>query len=250
MSQRNLFVNLAEIFSSIQGEGLFVGCRQVFVRLAGCNLSCQYCDTRESLGVPATARVESGPGNRDFHTLPNPVTDFVLRDAVADLCRSPHHSISLTGGEPLLQPQAVSILSPLRAQGVLLYLETNGTLPAELRQVISDIDIVSMDIKLPSELAGRNFWREHAEFLQVASQSEVFVKIVLSNNTTQAEMERALSLITGVSAAIPLILQPVTPINGVLPINPDQVLRWQEFALSKLRDVRVIPQTHKIMGQL
>ena len=107
-----------------------------------------------------------------------------------------------------------------------------------------------MDIKLPSELAGRNFWREHAEFLQVASQSEVFVKIVLSNNTTQAEMERALSLITGVSAAIPLILQPVTPINGVLPINPDQVLRWQEFALSKLRDVRVIPQTHKIMGQL
>ena len=250
MTNNNLSVNLVEIFSSIQGEGLFVGCRQVFVRLAGCNLSCRYCDTRESFAAPVAARVEAEPGSREFHPLTNPVGGFELRDAVANLCRSPHHSVSLTGGEPLLQPQAVSILSPLRRQGVRLYLETNGTLPGILRQTIQDIDIVSMDFKLPSDLAGQNFWREHAEFLQVASQREVFVKIVLSNDTKQDEMKQAIQLIADVNTSIPLILQPVTPINGVLPIHPDHVLRWQDFALTKLRDVRVIPQTHKIMGQL
>ena len=250
MTNSNLSVNLVEIFSSIQGEGLFVGCRQVFVRLAGCNLSCRYCDTRESFAAPAAARVETEPGSREFHSLANPVGGFGLRDAVANLCRSQHHSVILTGVEPLLQPQAVSILSPLRRQGVRLYLETNGTLPGILRQTIQDIDIVSMDFKLPSDLAGQNFWREHAEFLQVASQRDVFVKIVLSNDTKQDEMKQAIQLIADVNTSIPLILQPVTPINGVLPIHPDHVLRWQDFALTKLRDVRVIPQTHKIMGQL
>lgn len=250
MTNSNLSINLVEIFSSIQGEGLFVGCRQVFVRLAGCNLSCRYCDTRESFGAPAVARVETEPGSREFHPLANPVDGFGLRDAVANLCRSPHHSVSLTGGEPLLQPQAVSILSPLRRQGVRLYLETNGTLPGMLRQVIQDIDIIAMDFKLPSDLSGQNFWREHAEFLQVASQRDVFVKIVLSNDTNQAEMKQAIRLIAGVSDEIPLVLQPVTPVNGVLPVRPEQMLHWQEFALTKLQDVRVIPQTHKIMGQL
>ncbi len=244
-------MNLVEIFSSIQGEGLFVGCRQVFVRLAGCNLFCRYCDTRDSFAVPAAARVETEAGSRMFGSITNPVAASELFAAVANLCRTPHHSISLTGGEPLLQPQAVVALSPLRDKGVRLYLETNGTLPTILAQVIQHIDIVSMDFKLPSELPEQQeYWQEHAEFLKVACQREVFVKIVLSGRTSPSELERAIALICDINPAIPLILQPVTPVHGVTPVVPEQVLRWQELALASLQNVRVIPQTHKLMGQL
>ena len=244
-------MNLVEIFSSIQGEGLFVGCRQVFVRLAGCNLFCRYCDTRDSFAVPAAARVETDAGSRVFGSITNPVAASELFAAVANLCRTPHHSISLTGGEPLLQPQAVVALSPLRDKGVRLYLETNGTLPKALAQVIQHIDIVSMDFKLPSELPEQQeYWQEHAEFLKVACQREVFVKIVLSGRTSPSELERAIALICDINPAIPLILQPVTPVHGVTPVVPEQVLRWQELALASLQNVRVIPQTHKLMGQL
>ena len=244
-------MNLIEIISSIQGEGLFVGCRQVFVRLAGCNLFCRYCDTRDSFAVPAAARVETEAGSRMFGSITNPVAASELFAAVANLCRTPHHSISLTGGEPLLQPQAVVALSPLRDKGVRLYLETNGTLPTILAQVIQHIDIVSMDFKLPSELPEQQeYWQEHAEFLKVACQREVFVKIVLSGRTSPSELERAIALICDINPAIPLILQPVTPVHGVTPVVPEQVLRWQELALASLQNVRVIPQTHKLMGQL
>ncbi len=243
-------VNLVEIFSSIQGEGLYVGCRQVFVRLAGCNISCRYCDTRESFAIPASARIETKAGSRLFQKAPNPFSLSDLISTVEGLCGSSHHSISLTGGEPLLQPQAVLALSSANTNTARIFLETNGTLPDALRTVIGSVDIISMDFKLPSAMGGDSCWQAHETFLQVASQREVFVKIVLSGETTQAELERSIALIASVDREIPLILQPVTPVNGIAPVSADTVLRSQELALGTLRHVRVIPQTHKIIGQL
>jgi organic radical activating enzyme len=243
-------VKLVELFSSIQGEGLYVGCRQVFVRLAGCNISCKYCDTRESFITPATARIEINPGSRQFQSAPNPVSAAVLGAAVENLCRSPHHSVSLTGGEPLLQPQAVEAIAAIRSNKIKTYLETNGTLPEALTQVIGSVDIISMDFKLPSAMAGKSYWREHEAFLRIASQREVFVKIVLSGETSQAEMNQSIALIASIDREIPLILQPVTPINGVAAVTAATMLEWQELAMIQLRNVRVIPQTHKMMGQL
>jgi len=244
-------VGLVEVFSSIQGEGLFVGCRQVFVRLAGCNISCQYCDTQESFAVPALARIETEPGRRRFVGAPNPLLITDLVGYVAELCQAPHHSISVTGGEPLLYPQVIKALAPLRNKtGVKLYLETNGTLPLALQSVINVVDIVSMDFKLPSIMGGKEYWQEHAAFLRIATTRTAFVKIVISGETTQAEIDQAIELIATIDARTPLILQPVTAVHGVRSVDPAKALLWQEQALRHLQDVRVIPQTHKIMGQL
>jgi organic radical activating enzyme len=243
-------VGLVEVFSSIQGEGLFVGCRQVFVRLAGCNISCQYCDTRESFAAPERARIETNPGRRSFVEAANPLPISDLVGYVALLCQSPHHSISVTGGEPLLYPQVIKALAPLRKIGVKLYLETNGTLPLALQSVINAVDIVSLDFKLPSIMGGKEYWQEHAAFLRIAAARTAFVKIVISGETTQAEIDRSITLISSVDKKIPLIFQPVTAVNGVLSVDPAKALLWQELALRRLQDVRVIPQTHKIMGQL
>jgi 7-carboxy-7-deazaguanine synthase len=240
-------VEIVEVFSSIQGEGRYVGYRQVFVRLAGCNLACDYCDTPASRAATAAGWVEATPGGRDFFPVANPLPVEVLAGYVNSLLRAPHHSVSLTGGEPLCQAAALAELAPKLAGR--RYLETNGTMPDELAAVLPHIDIVSMDIKLPST-AGREWWDEHGRFLRLAASREAYVKIVLTAATGDDEFRRALALVAAVDRRIPVVLQPVTPVNNVAGIAPEAVLRLLATALDVVDDVRVIPQTHKMMGQL
>lgn len=240
---------VAEIFSSVQGEGLLAGCRQVFIRLYGCNLDCAFCDTVLS-EKPAHCRVEATPGRGKFKLLPNPlkVEDIAAEAAAFDL--SLHHSVSLTGGEPLLRPFFIRELAP-RLKGTRrgIYLETNGTLPEALSEVIHLIDIVAMDFKLPSVTGLSPFWDEHRRFLEMAAVKETYVKIVVGEETTYQEIEMAAGLIQSVAADIPLVLQPVTATGSVKGISPAHALDLQRQALKKLADVRIIPQTHKMMGQ-
>lgn len=238
---------IVEVFSSIQGEGLYVGTRQVFVRLSGCNLACLYCDTPESRRVPANILVEKTPGKRDFFQLTNPLPVDMLANLINRLLTMRHHSISLTGGEPLCQAQMLTELIPLLKAPI--YLESNGTLVEELALVLPYIDIISMDIKLPST-TGKAYWQEHEAYLRLAARKEVFVKIVITGQSNYDELQQAFNLVASVGATIPVILQPVTPINGCEHVLPDDMLAFQEQALRLLNDVRVIPQTHKYMGQL
>lgn len=240
-------INVVEVFSSIQGEGQCVGYRQVFVRLVGCNLTCAFCDTPDSREFTLDGQLEKTPGKRDFEVRANPLSIPALADVINGLLVLPHHSISLTGGEPLCQVEAIIELAPLLRGPI--YLETNGTLFLALKQVLPYIDMISMDIKLPSS-TGQELWAEHKEFLKLANTRTVFVKIVVTDKTTLEEFQKAIQLIASINPEIPFIIQPVTPINDCGGVSPDQVLAWQEQALALLRDVRVIPQTHKFMGQL
>ena len=240
-------MNVIEVFSSIQGEGQCVGYRQVFLRLAGCNLECDFCDTSDSRNVVAQAHIEMIAGKRDFQKISNPISIVQLAEYVNNLLILPHHSVSVTGGEPLCQAEAIAQLAPLINGRI--FLETNGTLPSELSLILPHIDIISMDIKLPSS-TGQDMWRQHREFLHLANNHAVFVKIVVTKKTNTEEFQQAIDLIANVNPNIPLIIQPVTPIHDCEGVTPDRVLTWQEQALTKLRDVRVIPQTHKLMGQL
>lgn len=244
---------VVEIMSSIQGEGLIVGLRQIFLRFLGCNLRCPFCDTPTSLeGQSGHCQVEKTPGRRDFYYLANPLSEEKILAILKDLnTNRRHHSVSLTGGEPLLQVEFLeSFLPKLREQGLLTYLETNGTLPENLVRIIQNLDYIGMDIKLPSSLSGQEHWMEHQKFLQVAQKKQVFVKIVLTAETEEAELVQALEIIRGVNLLIPLILQPVSPWGGLESPQPERVIYLQDLALKYLEQVRVIPQTHKMIGQL
>lgn len=238
---------VTEIFSSIQGEGPYVGVRQIFLRLPTCNIRCPYCDTVTKL--PQQLRMEMKPGSGLFNKIENPLSIEELIKLLETYDFSQHHSLSVTGGEPLMWVAELRELLPfLQEKGMKIYLETNGTLPQKLNQILPWVDIISMDIKLPFD--GQSFWDVHESFLRAGLQKEIFVKIVVQEETSPIELQNARDLIARVDPLILTVLQPVTATKGINTPKPSQLLEWQSFFLQKLTNTRVIPQTHVFMGQL
>lgn len=260
---RNPTARLIEVFSAIQGEGLNVGTRQIFIRFAVCDLRCWFCDSESTWHVPPTCQIERSPGSRDFEPHTNPVE---IADLLAWVDRQDqpnlHDSISLTGGEPLLHDRFLAAFLPqLRYQSALpIYLETGGHRPERLPALLPHLDSIGMDLKLPS-VSGETHWEAHAQFLRQCRQAgkTVFVKLIVSATTNPAELGQAAQLIATIDPTIPCFLQPVTPLEQPhagrdrthLPHPPDPaaVLGWQAQLKTLLTDVRVVPQTHKMIGQ-
>ena len=245
--------NVCEIFSGIQGEGLMIGERQIFVRLAGCNLSCAFCDTPSAREPAETCRVERTAGARNFAMVSNPIAAFDVVKYVEklDTYRRVHHSVALTGGEPLMQAEfAAELVRELKRKEFWVFLETNGSLPNELAGVIRYVDMVSMDVKLPGTACCPDLLVEHERFLRRAAQVGVYVKVVLTSATSTDELLAAAKMVCEVNPTIPLVLQPASPNGEIKPPSPAQVLDWQLQCKLHLPNVRVIPQCHKIMGQL
>ncbi|MFK5925715.1 MAG: 7-carboxy-7-deazaguanine synthase QueE [Desulfuromusa sp.] len=242
--------DLIEIFSSIQGEGTLVGSRQIFIRFPDCNLNCSYCDT--DFLKSKTCQIEKNPGSGELNGLKNPISFETVSNLITTWnseLPGAHHSISITGGEPLLHVQLLASWLPALRNTLPIYLETNGTLPAQLETLISYIDWVSMDIKLHSLTGERTEWDIHRQFLEIANQTDCYVKLVVGEETPDLELQLAADLVSTVSKQIPIVLQPVT-ITGQITIATKRLLQMQALISEINSNVRVIPQTHRFMGVL
>lgn len=217
---------ISQVYSSVQGEGLYLGARQLFVRFYGCNLRCRFCDTKIDSFIeyePQELCEEIGLYGDDFH------------------------SLSFTGGEPLLQKDFLKeLLQFAKLKGQRNYLETNGTLPAQLEEVIDYVDIVAMDIKLPSSSGSEGFWSAHREFLQAASRKEVFIKAVVCASTTQEDIEEAVKLISKIERSAILVLQPDG--NQRLAAVEKKLQQFKNFCRRYGVTACIIPQMHKVIG--
>jgi 7-carboxy-7-deazaguanine synthase len=222
--------SVLEIFKSRQGEGLCVGDPQIFVRFGGCNLVCDYCDTPESIPAKSGQRLTQ---------------DDVLSKVRALNSDDPVMSVAVTGGEPLAQaPFLQEFLPQLKAHGFQIYLETNGSLPQALTTVLQHCDWIAMDFK-PQSATGRDLWEAHRWFLETAG-SKVFVKMVLTDTTQEEEFRRGVELIASVRPETPLILQPATAWGVARGIPLERLTSWWAWATQQLKDVRILPQIHRL----
>lgn len=249
-----------EIFSSVQGEGPDVGASTLFVRLGECDLRCRWCDSRHTWTRAAHCRIERVPGQGVFDEVANPIPVERALEEARRLEAASHRFASLTGGEPLLQPEATAELARgLRALGPRIHLETHGLHAGALERVVDAIDVVSMDWKLASDVRrasdpprGRaaDFHASHASFLEVARRApRVVVKLVITPGSEDAEIDEAAARVAAVHPAACLVLQPVTPCGGVRKRPSAARMLALERRLSRIvRDVRVIPQTHPVYG--
>lgn len=217
---------ISEIFDSVQGEGLYLGEKQIFVRFFDCNLSCTYCDTKLDR-----------------------FTEYEAKELFEEikLYRDKYHSISFTGGEPLLYKDFLKeILKLTGKHGHRHYLETNGTLAAELEELIEHIDIVAMDLKFPSSSGMGDLWDKHRSFLKVARRKEVFLKAIICQGTQEEDLRQALKLIKEISPGSILILQPNS--NESQEILQEKLSKFKKICVQEGVTACVIPQIHKIVG--
>ena len=225
---------IVEIFSSIQGEGLLVGRRQIFVRFAGCNLDCNYCDTA------ITKSKSSG-------TLKT-VDDVVYK--INQLKTDDLHSVSFTGGEPLLH--ADFIKEVIEKIDVPSFLETNGTLPVEINK-LDNLDYVSLDIILPEHFDGK--YSEKILLSEIKSVNilmdksiKVYCKLVVlpdSDLSTIEKLAKELKNNINQNQKVSVVIQPVSPIE--LWKDNKELLFEVSQIIGKYMDVLTIPQLHKFM---
>jgi organic radical activating enzyme len=244
--------NVTELFVSFQGEGSHAGRRHLFVRLGGCPLRCRYCDTPESLTPMPVCRILGPDGER---SRPNPLGPAELEAEVAALARHapPLHAIAVTGGEPLLQAGFLVSWLEGRQAGLPILLETAGILPDRLRTLLPWVAIVSLDFKCPSNTGERARWEEHEACLRaaVAAGREVYVKMPVDETTVPEEVGRGAELLASVAGEVPLFLTPLTePARPHSTITPTTLAELHAVASLAHRDVRILPQLHKVLGIL
>ena len=247
---------VSEIFSSAQGEGVNIGRRQLFVRFCECHRNCLYCDT--PVERTETVAVEREPGSGKFESVPNPLSAKQLLELLADINRPEfaHDDLFITGGEPLLQADFLTAFLPEARKRIDLpvHLETSGDLPEEFAKVGEWIDHVLMDIKLPSVTGEPEAWAMHRDFLELIESEETgaTIKLVVSADTSDADLAQAAEIIRASGSQSAVVLQPMTAASKTDRVpTAKQVLTWQsQMAVALGRSVRVIPQCHKMMGLL
>lgn len=210
-----------------------IGKRQIFIRFAGCNIDCKYCDTQDSKNVDVGRYYSFEELNEEIQSLMTVDVD----------------SLEITGGEPLLHCDYIHDF--LSEYGYRAMLETNASLPDNLAKLCDVIDIVSMDIKLPEHFNSEDEWLNvydnELKSIQIMEDNNIqyYIKIVVSPTTSTQIIEDILKdLIPRVSSNVEIIVQPVSPMS--LWKNKENLFKISE-TIGKHFKVAIIPQIHKYM---
>ena len=229
-----------EIFTSIEGEGILYGTKTLFVRLAGCPYSCFYCDTLDALPLDS--------GKEYSITEACNLIDTNLQDNT--------FKVNFTGGEPLIQHEAVSELAKhVKARGIPTYLESACFDSKRFLHVLPSIDFVKIEFKtIDSEFIDEKHYpdlvRNTLECLQAAVEAKktTYIKIVVSSKTELSSFKVLLDQIFKIISKQNIsgfIVQPTTSISEP---TLEQLLQFYDAVYPYYDEVRVVPQLHKIIS--
>lgn len=246
-------VRLSEVFTSVEGEGILYGTKTLFVRLAGCPFTCFYCDTPESLPL------DSG-------------TEYSVEEAavlIDDSLQDHTYKVNFTGGDPLMQHEAVALLAGhvhAHARGVLTYLESSCFDADRFAHVLPHIDVAKIEFKTSDSgfVDAAHHDRMTGQALRclelaAAAGKTTYVKVVASSETSVGEVrdlavavsDAARKNDSGRDAATDAIsvsgfvIQPVYG-KGEPPLG--LLLAMYDAVRPVYADVRVVPQLHKLIG--
>ena len=209
--------SVAEKFVSINGEGVRAGELAVFIRFAGCNLKCGYCDTKWANAVDAPAeKMES-----------KDILDYILSTGVKN--------VTLTGGEPLLRQEMGELIDTLMSAGLRVEIETNGSI--HLREFADRVyrPVFTMDYKLPSSGMEEYMCSDNFGCLEKHDT----VKFV---SGSMEDLERAVEVIESHHLTERCHVY-ISPVFG--KIEPADIVEFMKE--KKLDDVRLQLQLHKFI---
>ena len=229
-----------EIFTSIEGEGILYGTKTLFVRLAGCPYSCFYCDTLDALPLDS--------GKEYSITEACNLIDSNLQDNT--------FKVNFTGGEPLIQHEAVSELAKhVKTRGIPTYLESACFDSKKFLYVLPSIDFVKIEFKtIDSEFIDKKHYpdlvRNTLECLQAAVEAKktTYIKIVVNSKTELESFKDLLDQIFKIVSKQNIsgfIIQPTTSISEP---TLEQLLEFYDSVYPYYDEVRVVPQLHKIIS--
>jgi len=157
---------IVEIFSSLEGEGLYIGTPTIFVRVAGCNVGCKHCDSKKTWST------------KNFKYLDLDVIITTVKELIE---KSGTRRVSITGGEPLLYKDEIVELAKGLGPKVMTNLETSGTIIFPYNYFYN-FTMTSIDIKTPS--SGVILSEENLELLKKAVQhSGIYVKAIIMDDS-------------------------------------------------------------------
>lgn len=212
-----LIVN--EIFTSIDGEGKTAGMLTTFIRLAGCNLRCKWCDTAYAL--------QKGQGE--------PMSVAAVADAVKT------HAVTITGGEPLEQPAVLELAALLMQRGIAVNVETNGSRSVEPLLALPNADsllLVTLDWKLPGSGMEKCMNPQHFRALRPGD----VLKFVVAS---AADLARAREVVEMLQPPCYIYLSPV--FGAIEPEALVEALKEWHADGTDVRRMRVQLQLHKII---
>ena len=206
-----------EIFKSIDGEGLRTGELTTFIRLAGCNLRCSYCDTCYAL--------KNSNG-----------TEMSVDEIVKKAKKMDYRNITLTGGEPLIHKDVDDLISKLCENGFYVNIETNGSVPID-KYILNKNILITMDYKVPSSGVEKSMNLSNLEKLR---ENDV-LKFVIGKD----DFERVEQVIKNYSIKSYIYLSPV--FGEIEPVELVDFMKNMHIKGIDTSKMRVQVQLHKII---
>ena len=233
-------VKLSEIFTSIEGEGVLFGTKTMFVRMAGCPLKCHWCDT--TYAIP----MDSG----------NDYSIDEVEDLISDNLQPNTYKVNFTGGEPLVQHEAVIKLAQfVKQKGLRTYLESACYDSARFSMVLPHIDICKIEFKLKDskvvdEKYYGNLLRNELECLSLAVSSNkmCYIKVVITNSSNLKEFKELLNEVFRFAKPRDIAGFIIQPSFNVDEPTLDVLFGFYDAVYPRYDQVRILPQLHKSIG--
>jgi organic radical activating enzyme len=240
-TENNARARVSEIFTSIEGEGVFIGKKTLFIRLSGCHLKCRWCDTKYALSL------DSGT---DYQI--DEIKDLIIKEL-----RPSTYKVNFTGGEPLLQTEAVIELADFikKQTNLKTYIESSCFDSELFSKVLPYIDICKIEFKtddsnVVEDQEYDNLLLNEIKCLELAVESNkaTYIKIVVTNSTN---LESFKNLVYNISKKIKpsdILGFIIQPSFGIDQPTVNKLLDTYDIVQPMFPEVRIIPQLHKEIG--